>query len=218
MKTCLDLAVELVEQGVGVVPIRPDSKHFFAKLCYPQCFERLPTVDEVSVWYRREPDAQLGIVAGVGDVRILDFETVQEYHRYMYLLNGLGRLKGFECLSIGLFDAIDQMPQVRTGGGGVHLYFRRPDLAQEYADLAVIQGKSAINILTSYRYAVCPPSRLIVNGTRYAYRWFRGKESFNTIPVLSHPHLEMLLDVCKLIGDSSTCESNYGVNYADWED
>jgi len=218
MKTCLDVALEFVAQGVGVVPIKPDSKHLFANLCYPQCFERLPTVEEVAAWYGREPQAQVGVVCGVNNVGVLDFETVQEYHRYTHLLNGIGGIKGVEWPIIGLFSAIDQMPQARTGSGGVHLYFRCPDIDRHYADLAVIGGKSIINILVSYRYVVAPPSRLLIDGKPHVYRWFCGERSFNTIPVLSHSQLEMMLDVCKLIGDGTICESDYDVNYDEWDE
>ena len=140
----LNTALEYLNCGWSVIPLhapafggctcgRPDcpgvGKH--PRVRWDEFQRRLPTPEEVNDWWRRWPTANVGVVTGaVSGLVIVDQD-------------------GDTDLRVPL------TPAVRTGGGGVHYYFRHPG--------APIKGKVRIATNVDLRgdgnQVVAPPSR-----------------------------------------------------------
>lgn len=72
--TLEDQALEYLDRGFSIIPIRPDTKRPMVKWLEYQ--DRAPTPDEVSEWFRIRPDAQIAIVTGeLSGVVIVDCDN-----------------------------------------------------------------------------------------------------------------------------------------------
>lgn len=108
-----------------------------------------PTTAEVEAWFRRWPDANVGVVTGlVSGVVVLDVDP---------------RNGGEESLA-GLGEGrLPPTASVRTGGGGRHLWFAAPEAPVASRPLAPgleLKGEGGL--------VVVPPS-LHVSGERYSW-------------------------------------------------
>lgn len=147
-------AADYLARGWSVLPLRPRDKRPLIR------WERLQresaTAAEVAGWFRRWPDANIGVVTGeVSGLMVLD---VDPKHGGDASLARLERRFGATRLTI---EAI-------TGGGGRHYYFGHPGgPARNRVGLA--QG---IDLRGDGGYVVAPPS--IHPGGR-AYAWAEGR-------------------------------------------
>ena len=164
----LDEALALLSRGWSIVPLhtpvrqgcscgRSDcpspGKH--PRLPWERWQRQRPTVEMVRRWWRRWPAANLGIVTGaVSGVIVLD---VDPRH------GGDRSLKDLE----DEFGSLPATLEVRTGGGGRHLYFRHPGAA-------VVPRPTApgLDIKGDGGLVVVPPS-LHPSGT--TYQWVQGR-------------------------------------------
>lgn len=73
-KSAKDAALEYIEEGLSVIPIKPGTKK---PCCEWQEFqERVPTEDEVETWFEVWPHAQIALVTGrVSGVAVVDLDT-----------------------------------------------------------------------------------------------------------------------------------------------
>ena len=124
-----------------------------------------PTEHDVVEWFRRWPDANVGIVTGeISNLIVLDIDPK---HGGDATLDRLER--GFRPLS-STVEAV-------TGGGGRHLYFAHPGgLTRNRAGLA--QG---IDLRGDGGYVVAPPS---IPPSGRPYEWVPGRD-----PTRSRFHL-----------------------------
>ena len=111
MSGLLDAALRYARLGWRVIPLRPrDKRPLLAD------WQNKATCDPLTVkgWWRRWPDANIGIATGVGSgVFVLDVD---------------GKNGGFDALE-ALEDSNGLLPitaTALTGGGGRHYYFRLP--------------------------------------------------------------------------------------------
>lgn len=130
------------------------GKHPIGEAVPRGCLDATGDTATIRRWWERWPAANVGVATGAASgIVVLDVDP------------GAG---GEDCLN-RLMDRhgdLDRMWYVETGGGGAHLWFRRP------ADLIVKNSASAVGPGLDVRgeggYVVAPPS-LHRSGNRY--RW-----------------------------------------------
>lgn len=111
-RACREAALYYAALGWSVIPVAPRSK---TPLVPWQDFQRhSPTPETIETWYARWPKANVGIVTGaVSSLIVVD---VDPKHGGEESLDALQASHG----------PLPLTPEVRTGGGGRHLYFRHP--------------------------------------------------------------------------------------------
>ncbi len=164
-------AKEYLRLGWSVVPIRPRAK--LPLIAWEQYQHRRAGEDEIAEWFRRWPDANLGIVTGsVSHVVVLDIDP---------------RHGGEESLAV-LEHANGSLPstaEAETGGGGRHLYFRPPAMnLRTRAGLA-----RGIDLRAEGGLAVAPPS---IHPTGKRYVWRPGRDPNTMKPAALPQWLEQL--------------------------
>lgn len=126
----------------------------------------------VEEWYKLWPDANVAIATGKeSGIIVLDIDPRN---------GGLESLLRLE----ETYGKLPPTPRVKTGGGGLHLYFKYPD---KPVTSCVLQGFPGIEVLSDGKLAVAPPSRHASGGT---YEWGVDLES---IPLAAFP--EFLLEM-----------------------
>jgi hypothetical protein len=144
-------ASEYRRLGWSVIPIRRGAK--LPLIAWEEYQHRCASEDEIAAWFRRWPNANVGIVTGsISRVVVLDIDL------------GHG---GVESLA-RLEQANGSLPptvEAATGGGGRHLYFQAPPtVLRTSAGLA-----RGIDLRAEGGLAVAPPS-LHPTGKKYAWR------------------------------------------------
>jgi len=143
-------AASYLARGWSILPIRASDKRPLLR------WERLgttrPTEAEVADWFRRWPQANIGIITGeISNLVVID---VDPKHGGDESLARLQRRLGELPLTV----------EAKTGGGGRHLYFLHPDvMVRNRAGLA--QG---IDVRGDGGYVVAPPS-VHPSGNRYSW-------------------------------------------------
>ena len=104
-KTKLDAALEYLERGWSIIPIKPEGKRPAIK--WREYQDRLPTEDEVNGWWGQWPNYDIAIVTGaISGLVVVDCDNEDALH--------------------AAFDAGMRSPiRVKTKRG-VHLYFEHP--------------------------------------------------------------------------------------------
>jgi hypothetical protein len=150
----LEAAKAYLARGWSVLPLRPRDKRPLIVWEYLQ-HER-PSEQEVDEWFRRWPDANIGIVTGeISNLIVLDIDPKH---------GGDAALEQLE----NRFGPLSPTVEAVTGGGGRHLYFAHPTgLTRNRAGLA--QG---IDLRGDGGYIVAPPS---IHPTGGAYEWVLGR-------------------------------------------
>jgi hypothetical protein len=175
----LDAALEGVGRGWSIVPMhtplgggcscrRPDcpavGKH--PRVQWDARMRAPATREQVQAWWRRWPDANVGVVTGaVSGAVVVDVDP----------RNGGAASLGELCER---FETLPRTAEARTGGGGRHLWFAPPAHAMPSAILAAgleLKGEGGI--------VVVPPS-LHRSGRRYA--WVPGRGP-NDLPLALLP-------------------------------
>ncbi|HKK14739.1 MAG TPA: bifunctional DNA primase/polymerase [Gammaproteobacteria bacterium] len=153
-KTCAQAARTYLERGWSVVPVRPGGKR--PLLPWEAYQHRLAAPEEAAAWFRRWPDAAVGVVTGaVSGLVVLD---VDPRH------GGDGSLQALEARHGPLPVTVE----ARTGGGGRHLYFVHPGgTVRNQVGLA-----PGMDLRADGGLVVAPPSRH-ASGRRY--RWQPGR-------------------------------------------
>ena len=150
-----DAALDYLRRGWSVVALRPRGK--FPLVRWEPFQYRAPEVAEVERWYRRWPDANVGIVTGqVSGLVVLDVDPRHGGEDSMAEWAEAGR-------------RFPDTVEATTGGGGRHLYFQAPKvLLRNRVGLA-----PGIDLRANGGLIVAPPS-LHPSGRRYAWRAGRG--------------------------------------------
>lgn len=109
---CQRAALSYAALGWSVIPVAPRSK---VPLVPWQEYQRhAPALETVEAWYARWPNANVAIVTGaVSSLIVVDIDPK---HGGEDSLDALQASHG----------PLPLTPEVRTGGGGRHLYFRHP--------------------------------------------------------------------------------------------
>lgn len=156
--------------GWPVLPLKPGAKEPLTAHGVKDASDEL---EQIAAWWRRWPEANVGLACGASRRVVLDFDVAKEGYAGAELLDRLLR----------------EMPTVasRTGGGGWHLFFRVPDGAV----IGNSRGRLplGVDVRGAGGYVVLPPS-VHPSGQRYA--WAEGcspeEQVSRTLPgfVLEH--------------------------------
>ena len=153
--TMLDAAQAYRERGWSVVPIRPRSK--LPLVPWEEFQHRLARADEIEAWFKRKPDANVGIVTGmVSGLAVLDIDPAH------------GGAESLEKLKAE-HGKLPTTAMAETGGGGRHYYFA--------ASLPGLRNRAAIwpgiDLRGEGGMIVAPPS---VHPSGKCYRWLTDPE------------------------------------------
>ena len=132
---------------------------------------RAPREADLEAWFHRWPESNLGVVTGtISGLVVLDIDPRN---------GGDDELSALEHRH----GALPPTPEVRTGGGGVHLYFSSP----EHPIATTILGPG-IDLKADGGLVVVPPS---VHASGHRYEWEPGAEPdalpLADLPVWLHP-------------------------------
>lgn len=123
--------------GFSVIPIRRNKKPLIEWQKYQKS---LPSPDEISLWWTKWPDANVGIVTGkLSDLAVIDVDTEQ----------------GKEAISEYIPDSCE-FPVCETPGGGQHFYFCYPEDKKIGNNTRRVPG---CDLRAEGGYVIAPPSR-----------------------------------------------------------
>jgi len=160
-----DAAFEYLGRGWGIVPIESRSKRPLVR--WEEFQRHLPLEDDVRAWFRRWPNANLGIVTGkISGLAVIDVDP---------------RHGGAEALAAleSTYAPLPPTASVFTGGGGRHLYFSCP-VEPLRSRVALAPG---VDLRAEGGLVVAPPS---IHSSGGRYRWERcdppGKAPMPALP------------------------------------
>src|SRR5512135_2253676 len=150
----IETAQRYLARGWSILPVRARDKR--PLLGWEPLQSSRPSADQVSDWFKRWPDANIGIVTGeISNLIVLDIDPA---HGGDASLDRLERELGPLPVTI----------EAMTGGGGRHLYFAHPGaLIRNRTGLA--QG---MDLRGDGGYIVAPPS---VHPSGQPYVWAAGR-------------------------------------------
>ena len=147
-KSVMEAALEYVSRGWSVIPVDPASKVPAVEWRHYQ--ERLPTRAELTAWFGRN-GINVGIVTGpVSKLVVVDADASR---------GGLDTLKE---------TGISSTHVVKTGGGGLHLYFSYPEIEGIDKVKSVVDVYPGVDVRGAGGYVVAPPSSHS-SGSRYEW-------------------------------------------------
>lgn len=145
----LSAALAYAARGVPVFPCEPGAKR---PLTYNGFWDATAETHRIKAWWSRWPAANIGVpTGGRSGLLVLDVDP---------------RGGGFENLALleRKNGPLPETARARTGGGGVHLFFRYP--AGEIVRNSAGQLGTGLDVRGEGGYVVVPPSR-----TRSDYEW-----------------------------------------------
>lgn len=162
-------ALGYAQRGIKVFPLWPVAGRICTCADGPDCgspgkhprlgrgglHKATADVDEVRSWWERWPDANVGLPAGANDLAIIDVDPGHGGDDTLGTLVGYCARHGVDLMSTRL---------VRSGSGGLHLYFRAPTGGIKSA--AKSFGAPGVDTRGRGGYVVAPPS-LHASGGRY---------------------------------------------------
>jgi hypothetical protein len=159
-----EAAKRYLARGWSVVPLRPRDKRPLIRWEFWQ--NECPSEHDIAEWFRRWPDANVGIVTGeISNLIVLDVDPKH---------GGDAALERLEHS----FRPLSPTVEAVTGGGGRHLYFAYPgSLTRNRAGLA--QG---IDLRGDGGYIVAPPS-IHPSGRRYSWAPGRAPDEITLAPL-----------------------------------
>lgn len=147
--TMHDAAQWYARNGFYVFPTKQDKSPYVMKGV------RAATTDEKQIrrWWKKWPDANIGIACGPSGIFVLDFDSYKENYR------------GEELLSEQDYKTVT----VKTGNGGTHLWYTMPE------DVKITNSRGnlpdGVDVRGDGGYVLAPPS---VNGGGKQYKFVHG--------------------------------------------
>jgi replicative DNA helicase len=184
-----DVALSYLEKGFSVIPLvsppmasKKLSQEEFIRKCktpllgWKEFQSRHPTVEEVTGWFTKWPDASIGIVTGkISNLIVFDLDSE---HAVKYAEDEGG---------------FPDTPKVITGKGS-HAYMRYPGFEVRND----VRKELDIDIRGDGGYVVAPPS---IHGNGNQYTWEEGFSIFKIDPA---PCEQWMLDYLKDVANSSS--------------
>lgn len=138
--------------NLSIIPIIPGNKK--ALIPWSDYQAKLPTVEEINAWWKKTPNANIGIITGkINNIVIVDLDKYKSEYSEEAVLE--------------YFPESLETPTVISPRGGNHLYFKYPDQKMSN-DAGAIPG---VDFRATGGYIVAPPS---VNGNKKKYAWIKG--------------------------------------------
>lgn len=128
-------ALEYLEKGYSIIPVGKDKRPLLSS--WKEFQSRQPTEDELTVWFKKWPEANIGIVTGrVSNITVIDVDTY----------NGASPTPFSPTFT------------VRTGNGGLQLYYK-------YQEGFTISANAYpqfphVDMRNDGGFVVAPPSRI----------------------------------------------------------
>jgi hypothetical protein len=142
-------ALSYAKRGIPVFPCEPGGKR---PLTYNGFWDATTNLNRVKAWWGRWPDANVGVPTGKGSgLLVLDVDPRDGGPESLATLE---RENG----------PLPETARARTGGGGVHVFFRYP-AEKEVRNSAGWLGLG-LDVRGEGGYVVVPPSR-----TQGSYEW-----------------------------------------------
>ena len=161
-KSSLEAALEYHDQGRSLIPIEPRGKTPLVQWRPYQ--ERLATEDEIRDWWTKWPDANIGLIAGeVSRIIVIDIDS--------------GRVEDVDETARAILKEASTDMIVRTGGGGVHLFYKYPTSGLKVRNR--VDAMSGVDIRGDGGYVVVPPS---VHQSGKRYKWLRNGKPGKKLP------------------------------------
>jgi len=161
---CRAAALEYLARGWSVIPIEPRGKR--PLVAWLEFQSRHPARPEVAGWFRRWPDANVGIATGaLSGLVVLDIDARH---------GGDRSLSELELAHGPLPTTVEAL----TGGGGRHLYFMHPR-GVVHNRVGVVPG---VDLRGDGGCVVAPPS-VHPTGTLYAWAPARSPEDVRAAPL-----------------------------------
>jgi hypothetical protein len=164
MNEAADAAIRYLQRGWSVIPVEPRGKRPLVRW---QDFQaRHPLAAEVRDWFRRWPDANVGVVTGaISGLVVVDIDVQHD---------------GFESLTTLEMrgGALPRSVEANSGGGGRHCYFKHPG-GMVRNRVALYPG---IDLRGDGGCIVVPPS-VHPSGGRYAWVSGRSPEEIALAPL-----------------------------------
>jgi len=140
--------------GWSVIPVEARGKR--PLIAWLEFQQRIASESEIASWFRKWPDANVGIVTGyISQIVVVD---VDPQHGGAQSLEELEQSQG----------ALPCTLEVHTGGGGRHLYFSYPPVRLHNR----VGIRPGIDLRSDGGYVVAPPS---VHPSGGQYRWLPGQ-------------------------------------------
>jgi KaiC/GvpD/RAD55 family RecA-like ATPase len=150
---CLSAALSALGLGLRPIPIGPDKKPLVKWEVFQQ---RAPTEAEVQEWWRKFPNASVGVLTGTEDgVTVIDFDPGHEpFPKEDYEM------------PVGCI--------VSTPRGGKHYYVKHVQRIRNSASKLA----KGVDVRSEGGYVIIPPS--VINGKQYSYELGSLKEALST--------------------------------------
>jgi len=143
----LQAAIEYCSNGLFVIPVKPGAK--IPAIRWKERAERRPDEAEIKSWFKKWPDANIGILTGkYSGVDVLDFDSTdaEEYFR-------------------AVVGDPDETLHQRTGNGK-HFFFRHN--GGKFKNTAGLGGRPGIDVRTTGGIVIMAPS-IHKSGREYAW-------------------------------------------------
>jgi len=144
--------------GWPVFPVVPAGKK---PLVAHGFYRATMNADQIRVWWQRWPQANIGVPTGRSTkLVVLDVDAKADPETGWSGFDSLDRL--------ALVEGYEPLPPTRlaaTGGGGLHLFYAHPPLAQVWSTTR-LRGLPGLDVKAEGGYIVCPPSQH-ASGQRY---------------------------------------------------
>ena len=171
----LQTAQKYLAAGYSVIPVKLDGTKA-PHGAWEQFQSSRPTHADLAKWFPTEDTHGIGLVQGAvsGHAEMLEFETQEGLNQWEQGVRDHGRQDLLDLLNL----------RVRSGGGGIHFYYRCPDGIEGNQKLArLADGKVKIETRGEGGQVVAPGSPVRVHKSGNPYLKLSG--SFEAVPTLT---------------------------------
>jgi hypothetical protein len=152
----LQEALNYLKHGYPVIPIQKDNKKPY--ISWKKYQEQIPSIDEVTEWWTKFPEANIGLITGViSGIVVVDIDTEE----------GLQEIQNYIPIDLDI-------PKSKTPSGGQHWFF----LCEDESIGNNVRTISGCDLRANGGYVVLPPSK--------GYEWLSEpilfKKNINALP------------------------------------
>jgi len=171
-------AISYAASGWSVIPVEARGKR--PLLPWLEFQQRIASTSEITSWFRKWPDANVGIVTGyISRIVVVD---VDPQHGGTQSLEQMQRLQGL----------LPRTLEVHSGSGGRHLYFAYPSIRLHNR----VGIRPGIDLRSDGGYVVAPPS---IHPSGERYQWLPGQAPQDLSP---EPLPEWFLEATRASGQA----------------
>lgn len=160
----LDWALKYAKIGWKVFPVNQSKQPLISNGLKGASAEET----QIKKWWKAHPDAGIGVATGMASgIVVLDID-----------LDKPGAEQNLEKIihDKGMFP---QTVAAKSGGGGLHFYFKHPNNGKKVANAQKLLGLAGIDVRGDGGYIVVPPT-MHASGNRY--EWGDDQSPFDTTP------------------------------------